>query len=139
MSEDTTRRPRGRPQVANPRRRVLHVRCTAEEHAAIHQAAAEAGIEVADFVRDRMVKGKPPRSIRRPGVDRQQLGQVLAELHQVGPWLNDLARAANAGQGLPTGSEMTEILARTRHMRDLLNQALGDPQIPIQKGEDPNA
>lgn len=127
VSEEATRRSRGRPRLANPRRHVLHVRCTADEHAAIHQAAADAGIEVADFLRDQVVRGRPLRSIRRPKVDREQLAQVLAELHQLGPWLNDLARAANAGERLPKASELAEITARTRHMRDLLNQALRDP------------
>ena len=125
MSDKTAKRSRGRPRLENPRRYVLQVRCTADEHATITQAATDAGIEVADLIRDQAVKGRPPRSIRKPRVVREKLAQVLTELHELGPWLNDLAWAANTGQGLPTTTELTKLRARTEHMRDLLNDALG--------------
>ena len=125
VSDDTPKRPRGRPRLANPRRHVLHVRCTADEAATLDQIAAEAGMTVPDFMRDHGLWGKPPRSVRQPRVDREKLAQVLAELNELGPVMNDYARAVNTHGTLPTTAELVEIAARTKRMCKLLNDALG--------------
>ena len=125
MTGDTTKRPRGRPRLAEPRRHVLHVRCTEAEHDEIHQAAAAIGVDVADFMRDQVTNRRPPRSIQQPRVDRVKLAQVLAELQELGPLANAQARAVNTGETLPTTAELVETTARIKRMRDLLADALG--------------
>ena len=125
LSDDTIKRPRGRPRLENPKGHVLQVRCTADEYEGIEQAAADTGMEIGEYLRDRLRGSKQPRSTRVPEVDRDGLAQVLAELHELGPWLNDLARAANTGEGLPTAAELAEIRTRTDGMRAALMAALG--------------
>jgi len=128
MSDDTPpRRKRGRPRLAHPRTRVINVRCTASQRAEIEKLAGQAGMSVADFLRDQAVNGKPPRSIRRPQVDLDKLQQVLDGLRELGPSTNDMAHAANSGTlvwGDAERAELAELCARTKQLRDLLMEAL---------------
>lgn len=85
---------RGRPtkSPAESRTAQLHVLVTPSERAAVHRAAADAGLSVSAFVRRRAL-GQP--------VTARADAQARAALRRAGVNLNQLARAANAAG--PTG------------------------------------
>ena len=84
---------------SNKRQRTaaILVRLTPEERATVEAAANRAGLTLASYTRGQMIDGQRPRAARRPPVEAQQLGRILAELGKIGSNMNQLAKAANIG------------------------------------------
>ncbi len=90
---------RGSSVSPDPSKRlyVSTYRLTAAELATVRSAAEAAGVSIADYARQKLVK-KPPRSTRkRHRADAAELAAILAQLGKIGSNLNQLARLANQG------------------------------------------
>jgi len=107
------------------RRRVVAVRCTDAELAAIAAGAARAGLTVGAFMRRQATGQVQPRAARRPPVEIAALARALAVLGQsrLASNLNQLAHAANSGE-IPAAVELTAAAAAVLEMRDALMAAL---------------
>ena len=82
------------------RGKLLPVRCTDEELAAIRAAAVKSGFaSVGEFIRARALGKRPPRRSR---IELQQLGRALGLIGWYGSNVNQTARVANAAGDLPT-------------------------------------
>ena len=84
-------------------------RVTEAERARIEDAAAAAGTSVSAYARSLVLTARPPRP--RPAARADQ-GRALVELNRAGTNLNQIARALNAGRGVPT--DFAETLAELR-------------------------
>ena len=131
MSEVPNPRPRrvapwrGRRRVSDAKNRFIAVRCTAKDHAAIDEAAGRAGLSVGAYLRTLALGTPGPRAVRRPPVERGELGRLLAHLGKLGSNVNQIARAVNATRNLPSWPELAEIRAEISKMREALMKALG--------------
>jgi hypothetical protein len=114
-----------RPRVNDPRKHFIAVRCTAQEHGAIGEAAARAGLSVGAFLRAQALGQPGPRSVRRPPVERKELARLLGHLGKLGSNVNQIARVANTTRSLPSWSELAEIRHEVSQMRAALMKALG--------------
>jgi hypothetical protein len=74
------------------------IRFTPAELAQIEEAASRAGLTFASFGRAQMLSALPPRSVRRPPVEKELLAKILGQLGKAGSNLNQVARAANIGR-----------------------------------------
>jgi hypothetical protein len=115
----------GRPRVADPKACFVGVRCTADEHAALTAAAAQAGLSVGAYLRATALGSPSPRAVRRPPVEKVMLARWLGELGKVGSNVNQLARIANTSGDMPEPDTLADIAADVRAMRDALMKALG--------------
>jgi len=116
---------RRRPRVDDPRKVFVAVRCTVEEHAAIGEAAAQAGLSVGGFLRAQALGRPGPRSVRRPPIERKDLAKLLGQIGKVGSNVNQLAHAYNAIGRMPGFPELLAIRQEVGHMRAALIKALG--------------
>jgi hypothetical protein len=106
------------------RDRILTVRLSAEERAAIDEAANKAGLVVGSYARQAMLGAPAPRQVRRPPVERRELARLLGELGKIGGNLNQLAKAANTGI-LTYGGDIDAALAGLAEVKDAILRALG--------------
>jgi len=131
MSKTSGSRPRrpapsrGRPRVPDPKTVPISVRCTAKDHAVIKEAAAKAGYTVGPYLRNLALGSPGPRSVRRPSVEKEELGRLLGHIGKLGSNVNQIARAVNTTRNLPSWSELAEIRHEVSRMRDALMKALG--------------
>src|SRR5579863_8476861 len=68
---------RGRRRVADPKSRLIAIRCTAEDHAVIDREATRAGLSVSAYLRTLALGAPGPRAVRRPPVERTELAKLL--------------------------------------------------------------
>ena len=109
------------------RTKHLTIRLTPEERAAIDQAADRAGLTPGSHARQTVLGAPAPRQVRRPPVERRELARLLGELGHIGGNLNQLAKAANTGDGVD-GVALAEALGGLQAVRDAILKALGrDP------------
>jgi hypothetical protein len=106
------------------RDRILTVRLSAEERAAIDDAADRAGLVVGSYARQAMLGAPAPRQVRRPPVERRELARLLAQLGHIGGNLNQLAKAANTGV-LVYGGDIDAALSGLDEVRAAILAALG--------------
>jgi hypothetical protein len=116
---------RGRKRVGDARTKLIPVRCTAEERAAIKAVADKAGLSVGAFLRAAALGDAGPRSVRRPPIERKELARLLGHLGKVGSNLNQLAHAFNSNGRGPGLAELNDIRRHVTEMRDALIKALG--------------
>jgi hypothetical protein len=116
---------RGRRRVEDARKRLIHVRCTDYERAAIRAIAEQAGLSVGAFIRALALGDAGPRAVRRPPVERAELARVLGALGKIGSNVNQIAKAIHQTQNLPSWSELAEIKADIAMMRAAILKALG--------------
>ena len=102
----------------------LTIRLTADERAAIDQAAEDAGLTAGSYARDRLLGGSAPRQVRRPPADRKELARILGELGKIGSNLNQLAHSANVGAVL-FSNEIQEALDSLNGPREAILRAMG--------------
>jgi hypothetical protein len=106
------------------RDRVLPIRLSAEERAAVDEAAEQAGLVTSSYARQVLLGAPAPRQVRRPPVERRELARMLGELGKIGGNLNQLARAANTGVFVDERA-LDDALAGVAAMRDAVLLALG--------------
>jgi hypothetical protein len=106
------------------RQRVRHFRFDSAEDAALEAAAAEAGLSVTAYVRQRTIGSAGVRSLRKR-IDLAELARLLGETGKIGSNVNQIARVANANGDLPTVSRLDEIWQELSQMRAALMRALG--------------
>jgi Bacterial mobilisation protein (MobC) len=106
------------------RSHVLTLRLSAEERAAVDQAAERAGLVTGSYARQVLLGAPAPRQVRRPPVERRELVRLLGELGKVGGNLNQLAKAVHTGVLVYEG-EIDAALAGVMQARDAILKALG--------------
>ncbi|NKL21107.1 plasmid mobilization protein [Rhizobium leguminosarum] len=79
--------------------RTVHVRVTADEHAAIEKAAEGADKTVSNFFRSLLLEGAGVRPILTTD-DRLVMAALLEDMRMIGINLNQVARALNSGRGV---------------------------------------
>jgi len=78
---------------------TVHVRVTADEHAAIEKAAEDADKTVSNFFRSLLLEGAGVRPILTRD-DRLVMAALLEDMRMIGINLNQVARALNSGRGV---------------------------------------
>ncbi len=116
---------RGRMRVNDARTHFIAVRCTAEEHASINAAAAQAGLSVGAFLRSVALGGPGPRAVRRPPVERKELARLTGLIGKLGSNVNQLAYGYNRDRKFPGFPELMAIRRDVAEMRAALMKALG--------------
>jgi hypothetical protein len=116
---------RGRKRVEEARGKLINVRCSVKERAAIQQRADQAGLSVGAYLRTQALGDAGPRSVRRPPVERKELARLLGHLGKVGSNINQLARAFNQVGRFPGFPELVAIRREVGELRDALMMALG--------------
>ena len=115
-----------RSRSGTERRRKTHTvtsRFSPEEMKELDEAASEAGLTRASFVRARTLAAPVTRPTKRASIDRQLLARLLAQMARVGNNLNQIARAANVGEA--HRYEAGDALAELRALAPLIHEALG--------------
>jgi hypothetical protein len=116
---------RGRMRVKDARKRLIHLRCTDHERAAIKAVAEEAGFSVGAFLRLLALGDAGPRAVRRPPAERAELARILGQLGKIGSNANQIAKAIHTTRNLPSWSELAEIKADIATVRAAVLKALG--------------
>ena len=117
--------PRKPMRVKDARTRFIGVRCTAEEHATITEAAAKAGLSVGAYVRTLALGSPGPRAVRRPPIERRELARLLGWLGKLGSNVNQLAYGYNRERRLPGLPELMAVREDVAAMRAAMMKALG--------------
>jgi hypothetical protein len=102
----------------------LTIRLTPDERATIDGAADRAGLTPGSHARQVLLGAPAPRQVRRPPVERRELARLLGEIGRVGSNLNQIAKAANSGDGVDLRAldwTMNALLG----VRDAVLKALG--------------
>jgi hypothetical protein len=106
------------------RNHVLPIRLSDEEHAVIEDAAARSGLMIGSYARQVLLGAPAPRQVRRPPIERKELGRLLGELGKIGGNLNQIAKAMNTGVLVYEGEINTAVRSLVE-MRDAVLAALG--------------
>jgi hypothetical protein len=94
-------KPRRKPPQrgkAGGRTRHKAVWLTEAEEGLLAARAAEAGLSIASYLRAAALGDAGPRARRAPTIEKQALGDAIAELNKIGSNINQIARAANIGK-----------------------------------------
>jgi Bacterial mobilisation protein (MobC) len=116
---------RGRMRVKDARKRLINLRCTDHERAAIKAVADEAGYSVAALLRLLALGDAGPRAVRRPPAERAELARLLGELGKIGSNINQITKAIHTTRNLPSWAELAELKADIALMRAAILKALG--------------
>ena len=116
---------RGRRRVADAKGCFIAVRCTVQNHTAIKEGAAKAGLSIGAYLRALAVGSPGPRSVRRPPVERTELARLLGQLGKLGSNVNQLAHGFNRNGRLPGYAQLIAIRQEVAQMRAALLKALG--------------
>jgi hypothetical protein len=84
----------------------IDVRLSTEEKLQVLQAANEAGLFIADFVRGKLLKTNTPRT-RKATPGREVFIRSMAELSRIGTNINQIAKALNTYKDNPISSGVT--------------------------------
>jgi hypothetical protein len=114
-----------RKSETRQRRKLVTVRCTEEERAAINEAAARAGMMTGTYLRTLALGSSGLRARKRPPIERMELARLLGAVGSLGSNVNQLARRANLSDNLPAQESLTEAVQAVFEIRDALMQALG--------------
>jgi hypothetical protein len=112
-------------RVKDARKRLIHLRCTDHERAAIKAVAEEAGFSVGALLRLLALGDAGPRAVRRPPVERAELARILGQIGKIGSNVNQIAKAIHTTRNLPSWSELAEIKADIATLRAAVLKALG--------------
>ncbi len=116
---------RGRKRTANPRDKVLRIRCTGAELEQMDARADTAGLSLGAFVRAATLGSPGPRAVKRPRVERAQLALLLAKIGNLGGNVNQVAKFCNATRTPADARTLDGMKADIAAMRDDLMKALG--------------
>ena len=106
---------------------IIRVRASMAEKKRLQASAAEAGLNVSDWIRTRAVGVQP--LLRKPNPDREILLRYLAGYGKIGSNLNQISRQLNRKQGteefeIPTRmvtQAIEEVRAITQQIRAILD------------------
>jgi hypothetical protein len=115
---------RGRRRVADPKDKLIAIRCTAEDHAAIDREATKAGLSVSAYLRALALGAPGPRAVRRLPVERTELARLLGHIGKLGSNVNQIAKAVHTTGNLPSRSELAVMQQEIAQMRAALLKAL---------------
>lgn len=101
----------------------LTIRLTPEEREAIDFAAEGAGLATGSYAREVLLGAPAPRSVRRLPVERRELARLLGLLGNIGSNINQIARAANSGDGVDV-MDLGQALGILRHLAHETRKAL---------------
>jgi hypothetical protein len=93
---------------ASRKDKVVRMRLSAEEHAAIEMAAAAADMTMSAFLRSLMLEGAGVQPLLAEE-DRTVMGFLADEMRAVGTNLNQLVRAMNSGRAIQDESRDANI------------------------------
>jgi hypothetical protein len=106
------------------RDRILTLRLTGDERAAIDAAAEDAGLMVGSYVRQTLLGAPAPRAVSRKPADRRELARILGQLGHIGGNLNQIAKDKNTGAVVYEG-EIALAARAVVEMRDAVLRAMG--------------
>ncbi|MEY9323441.1 MULTISPECIES: plasmid mobilization protein [Rhizobiaceae] len=95
--------------------RTVHARITADEYAALEEAAKAADMTVSGFFRSLTLEGAGVRPIMTKD-DRLIMAMLLEDMRMIGVNLNQVARALNSGRGVDP-SELDINLANVQRVQ----------------------
>lgn len=107
----------GRPTVENPRTKRVSLSLSDHEHEAL--VAAAGGRRVSVWARERLLESLAAGPAQGAGVE---VARLRADLGRVGSNLNQLVRAVNSGQTVPS----TELLDAVQATREELARVRGE-------------
>ena len=90
----------------------LRVRVFEDEKFVLEQLAGDAGLNISDFIR-RRVFGARAQIVKRARPMSQIAADLIEQLSKIGNNLNQIARAANSGDGIDN-RELTLCIAQLR-------------------------
>ncbi len=109
------------------RKNILTLRLSADERAAIDASAERSGLAIGSYAREVLLEAPSPRAVRRPPIERRELGRLLGELGKVGSNLNQIAKSLHTGI-LVYEVEIQRELDGLAAVREAILKALGrDP------------
>jgi hypothetical protein len=106
------------------RTRIMPVRLSDDERAAVEEKAEKAGLALSSYARQALLGAATPRQVRRPPVERKELARLLGEVGKIGSNLNQLTKAVNTGVLVYDG-ELEAALAGVLEARAAILRALG--------------
>ncbi len=115
---------RGRPRVIAAKTHRIALRCTDEDRAFLEESAAQAGLSVGAFLRTLALGTAGARAVKRPSVERAQLGKLLGEIGKLGSNVNQIARWANTDKAAPSYAELVKMGEHIAAMRGEVMKAL---------------
>jgi hypothetical protein len=108
------------------RTKIVPVRVSPAEHAAITSLAEKRGLSPGAIIRQTLLDVPPGPTVRRPTTDTKLLAQVLAEIGKIGSNINQIAYHLNAGRpGDRIEGALDAALRELLEWRTALMQALG--------------
>lgn len=107
----------GRPTVENPRTKRVSLSLSEQEHETL--VAAAEGRRVSVWARERLLESLDPDPTSGAGVE---VARFRADLGRVGSNLNQLVRAVNSGQTVPSA----ELLDAVQATREELTRVRGE-------------
>lgn len=132
MTDDSARTPPDDPppgpRIGRPKRAagegraaVIALRVTEVERAEIEARAARSGLSLSDYCRRVLLKHRVRAATAKT---TQTDAAVLVEMNRIGVNLNQIARNANRGQGIPI--DLAETLAEVRALIERLAMEQGE-------------
>ena len=116
---------RGRPRVADAKGCFIAIRCTVQQHTAIREGAARAGLSVGAYLRALAVGHPGPRSVHRPRPGDTELARLLGQIGKIGSNVNQIAKIANTYRRPPSKSALSVMRKDIERMRRAVLKALG--------------
>lgn len=101
-----------RSRTVARRVKVAHIRLSEDEFAAVEAAATDASMSVSAFVRSLSLEGAGAKPFLSPA-DRAIIQLLGQDMRAIGNYLNQLARALNAGRSVD-GSHLAGPIADAR-------------------------
>lgn len=105
------------------RTKALLVRLTEAERTEVEEASRKVGLTVGSYARRQMLQAAPPRSVRRPPLERQMVAQLLGQVGRVGGNVHQLVRHLNFGKEADR-RQLAEVLDALTLLKREIMQAL---------------
>jgi hypothetical protein len=115
---------RGRRRVTDAKGCFIAIRCTVQQHTAIKEGAAQAGLSIGAYLRALAVGYPGPRSVRQPRPGDAELARLLGHVGKIGSNVNQIARITNTYRDPPSLSALSLMRRDIAWMRAALFRAL---------------
>ena len=117
----------GQPKKSETRQRTkcLPVRLTPAEHDYLKHIAADSGLKMGAYIRQKVLGNAGESAQRAPSPDKEVLAMILAHVGKIGGNVNQLAKRANTdGFGTVTEDAFGDMRAQISTMKAMLMVAL---------------